>query len=353
MAAGLWLSASVAQELTDNPAQLELLGQTLWQHDLCCYTLNTFPYGDFHSERVKEQVYLPDWTDSKRVAYTDQCATLLSQLLPVGAEGSLSTVPLGGRMNTHGNDFHAVCFRNLIRFARFLHELYEATGRRIRLGLEPEPICELSGTEQWTLPVLQGLYQQADALNCESLVREYIGLCFDVCHQAVEFENVTQSIDRIVSRGIRINKVHITNAVELRDPANNPEGRAALKQFSEPRYLHQTFAKFADGSVESRLDLSVEDLARQPADRFMQAEAWRVHFHVPIFAESLGPLFTTRPDLAAALKRVAQLDYAPHLEVETYTWPVMPDSTSDPASDLATRIAKELQSAGDLLADAE
>lgn len=352
MAAGLWLSAGVAQELTENPAQLELLGQTLWQHDLCCYTLNTFPYGDFHGDRVKEQVYLPDWTDQKRLGYTEQCATLLSQLLPEGGEGSLSTVPLGGRMNPHGNDFHAVCFSNLIRFAKFLSQLHETTGRRIRLGLEPEPLCEMSGTSQWTLPVMRRLYQQADALNCESVVREHIGLCFDVCHQAVEFEDVTKSIDQIVADGIRINKVHITNAAELRNPSSNAEGRNALRQFVEPRYLHQTFAKFSDGTVESRLDLSLADLERQPADKFLHAEAWRVHFHVPIFAETLGPLFTTRPDLAAALKRVAQLDYAPHLEVETYTWPVMPDSDPDEINmELSTRIARELQSAAELLAD--
>jgi hypothetical protein len=354
MAAGLWLSASVAQELTDDAAQLELLAQTLWQHDLCCYTLNTFPYGDFHSERVKEQVYLPDWTDLKRVTYTEQCATLLSQLLPEGGEGSLSTVPLGGRMNPHGPDFHAVSFSHLIRFAKFLKQLYETTGRRIRLGLEPEPLCELSGTEQWTLPAMQRLYQQAEALNCESLVREYIGLCFDVCHQSVEFEDVTKSLDRIVAAGIRINKIHITNAVELRDPAHNPDGRNALKQFVEPRYLHQTFAKFSDGTVESRLDLSLADLDCQPADRFLQADAWRVHFHVPIFAETFGPLFTTRPDLAAALKRIALLDYSPHLEVETYTWPVMPGSgTEDSSAELSARIANELQSAAELLADSE
>ncbi len=350
MAAGLWLSASVAQELSDQPSQLELLAQTLWQHDLCCYTLNTFPFGDFHSDRVKEQVYLPDWTDPRRLTYTEQCATLLSQLMPEGGEGSLSTVPLGGQMNPHAPDFHAVCFSHLIRFARFLKHLHDTTGRKIRLGLEPEPLCELSGTERWTLPVMRHLFQQAEALGCEELVREYIGVCFDVCHQAVEFEDVSKSIDQIVVQGIRINKVHITNAVELRNPAANHSGLEALKQFAEPRYLHQTFAKFNDGTVESKLDLLVSDLEGPRTDRFFSADAWRVHFHVPIFAEQLGPLFTTRPDLAAALKRIAVLDYAPHLEVETYTWPVMPDASQDDGStDLATRIARELQSAAELL----
>jgi sugar phosphate isomerase/epimerase len=162
-----------------------------------------------------------------RINYTEQCAAILGQLLPEGGEGSLSTVPLGGRMNPHAADFHAVCFSQLIRLAKYLHQLYETTGRRIRLGLEPEPMCEMSGTAGWTLPVFDRLYTQAEALGCEALVREYIGACFDVCHQAVEFEDVTKSIDQFVQHGIRINKVHITNAVELLDPSENAEGRQA------------------------------------------------------------------------------------------------------------------------------
>jgi hypothetical protein len=252
-------------------------------------------------------------------------------------------------MNPHGPDFHASCFSHLIRVAKHLKEIFDTTGRKIRLGLEPEPMCEMSGTREWTLPAFKRLYAQADALNCEDVVREYIGLCFDVCHQAVEFEDVQQSIDEFVRHGIRINKVHITNAAELIDPANNSEGREALCRFVEPRYLHQTYAKFKDGSVKSRVDLLEDDIRRSPSDDFLNAESWRVHFHVPIFAETLGPLRTTRPDLAAALRKVARLDYSPHLEVETYTWPVMPGESNAASMTLSERIAQELRSAGELL----
>ncbi len=351
VAAGLWLAGSVTRELKQNPAALELLAQTLWQHDLTCYTLNTFPYGNFHSERVKEQVYLPDWTDSVRSQYTQNCATLLAQLLPEGAEGSLSTVPLGGRMNPQGADFRAVCFASLIRTAKNLDALYQSTGRLIRLAVEPEPFCELSGTQEWSLPVFHGLFALAETLGCEDLVRRYIGLCFDVCHQAVEFEDVAASIDAIDRAGIRINKVHITNAVELPDPADNVAGLDMLRGFVEPRYLHQTFARFADGRIESRVDLTAEDLEPGSGNELLQAESWRVHFHVPVYAETLGALRTTRADLVKALRRVAALDYSPHLEVETYTWPVMPaeDSAAGQADGLEHRIARELRSAAELI----
>ena len=348
VAAGLWLSRSVATELLEAEETLEKLAQRLWQHDLCCYTLNAFPYGDFHSERVKEQVYLPDWASADRVKYTKDCAKILAQLMPPGSEGSISTVPLGGRMNPTDAGFHATCFHNLIQMAKFLKELHEDSGRLIRLAIEPEPMCEMSSIPHDTIPQFQTLFEMAEALKCDDIVRKYIGVCFDVCHQAVLFEEVPRSIDQLLDADIRINKVHITNAIELPEPANNPDGRAALAQYVEPRYLHQTYAKLPDGQIASRTDLLTEDINKDITDEFMTADAWRVHFHVPVYADELGSLQTTRSDLKAALRRIAGLEYAPHLEVETYTWPVMPDSSDGPDA-LVGQIAKEIESAYSLL----
>lgn len=357
IASGLWLARSVVSELLSDQSQLERLGQALWQNDLTCHTLNAFPFGDFHSDRVKEQVYLPDWSTSERLNYTQDCAKVLAQLLPPKAEGSISTLPLGGTMNPTGPEFHATCFKNLIRCARFLDDLYQETGRRIRLAVEPEPLCHISSIPNDAIPQFRALYEMADALGNEKETREYIGLCLDVCHQAVEFETLPVSIDQLNDEGIRINKVHITNAVEIVRPAANKAAVEALKEFAEPRYLHQVFAKMADGSIEKRLDLT-EDLLSDTSDTLFAADAWRIHFHVPIYAKTIGALSTTRSDLQAALTRVASLQYAPHLEIETYTWPVMPEN-NDPGSNnsgnqgLASRIATEIQSTMDILLAAD
>ena len=56
-------------------------------------------------------------------------------------------------------------------------------------------------------------------------------MCYDVCHQAVEFEDVAASVRALDAAGVRINKVHISCALQLDDPARNAEGRAALKQY--------------------------------------------------------------------------------------------------------------------------
>ena len=218
LAAGLWLARSVVTELLESEAKMEQLGQTLWQHDLSCYTLNTFPYGNFHSDRVKENVYLPDWASSDRVRYTLDCANVLAQLLPKSAEGSLSTVPLGGRMNPVNDSFADACFGNVLHVAEQLAALSETTGRKIRLAIEPEPLCHLSSIPDDVIPWFSRLYEQARAAGQFELVQEYIGLCLDVCHQAVEFEDLADSINLLEANSIRINKLHITNAVELKDP---------------------------------------------------------------------------------------------------------------------------------------
>ena len=163
-------------------------------------------------------------------------------------------------------------------------------------------------------------------------VNKYIGVCYDVCHQSVEFEDVAESIATLERESIRINKVHITCALQLTLPEENAVAREALAHFVEPRYLHQTFAKTATGVVRSVLDLT--------------ADCWRVHFHVPVNAERIGPLETTREDLKLALAAVHKLAYLPHLEVETYTWNVLPGADKP---DLVTGLAMELAATRTLL----
>ncbi|MCP4507339.1 MAG: hypothetical protein GY826_13230, partial [Fuerstiella sp.] len=174
----------------------------------------------------------------------------------------------------------------------------------------------MSSIPEDAVPLFRSLFEMAEALGDLHCVKEHIGLCFDVCHQAVVFEDVTTSINQIVSSDIRINKVHITNAIELQNPSGNVAGREALVSYVEPRYLHQTFARMSDGSVVNRLDLTADDIRQEPADSFLQAETWRVHTHVPVSADELGPLMATRPDLTAALQAVLELESSPHLVVE-------------------------------------
>ncbi|MSR60271.1 MAG: hypothetical protein EXS05_21965 [Planctomycetaceae bacterium] len=324
LAAGLWLAAPVVSELLADASRLPAFCDRLGGRGLTCHTLNAFPYGDFHSRRVKENVYLPDWADPRRLHYTIQCAQVLAALLPPNAEGSISTVPLAFKGFPHPADHLDRCIDNLLATAAAFDRLRQETGRLIRLAIEPEPLCLLETTDE-TLQFFDRLWRAADDRNDLQRARRHLGVCFDVCHQAVEFENVRTSIEAFAAAGVRLNKIHITCALQLDSPAENTDGRQSLARYVEERYLHQTLARVQSGNVLRQLDLT-EALALDPPAEFRDAPLWRIHFHVPVDAERLGPLSTTRPELRQALSAVAALDDAPHLEVETYTWEVLPDA---------------------------
>lgn len=350
VAAGLWLAAPVTQELLSTTDGIRRFADRLGELGLRCYTLNAFPYGDFHSARVKEQVYLPDWTQASRHKYTADCARILADFLPEGADGSISTVPLGFKGFPHAPDFQARCAQELLALTRFLKQLRSETGKTIRLAIEPEPFCVLETIPE-TRQFFTLLRQQAEMAGIRDDVDEFIGVCFDVCHQAVEYEDISDCFQQLAADQIRINKLHITCALQLDNPAENLAGRETLASYAEPRYLHQTIAPGKSGGQLRWIDLTPE-MALNPPQDFLQAESWRIHFHVPVNAERVGALSTTRSQLQQALREIPGLSYAPHLEVETYTWEVLPDTPAVLSSErLIHGLAQELRATNQLLVE--
>jgi len=349
LAAGLWLSQPVVRELLTQVDGVRRFADEMDQLDLTCHTLNAFPYGDFHGTRVKEQVYLPDWTQPSRLEYTENCAQILAQLLPPGVDGSISTVPLGFKGFEHPPEFLDRCCGELLLLAQSLEHLYQMTERRVRLAIEPEPFCELETIPE-AVHFFRHLRQRAEMLGIRELADEYLGLCFDVCHQAVEYEDIPSCFRQLAEAEIRIHKLHITCAIQLDNPQTNIAGREALARYAEPRYLHQTIASAKSNAHPRWMDLTPE-LALHPPAEFLNAESWRIHFHVPVNADHLGPLGTTRPQLKQALEEVKQLPYAPHLEVETYTWEVLPDAPAVASSPerLIQGLAQELRATRELI----
>ena len=343
LAAGLWLARPVVDELLSGGETLSRFADGLRRRGLTCHTLNAFPYGDFHADRVKENVYLPDWTRADRLEYTLGCAQVLATLLPEGAEGSISTLPLGFKGVERHADFLTTCMQRLTDCALRLERLHQETGKLIRLAIEPEPFCVLETTRE-VISFFQRLWQHAESAGLQQTIRNHIGLCFDICHQAVEFEQIPDCIRVLDREGIRLNKVHISCALQLDNPRDR-DARAALRSYVEPRYLHQTIAQRPDGGYARAADLD-EQLIDSPGDDFLSATAWRVHFHVPVDADSLGPLSTTRPALRETLGSIAELDYAPHLEVETYTWEVLPGQEQ---ANLVDGLSRELLATQKLL----
>jgi len=343
IAAGLWLAQPVVNELLQRSDGPQWFAEQLQQRNLLCYTLNAFPFGDFHSTRVKEKVYQPDWSTVERLEYKKNCATVLAALFPPNGEGSISTLSLGFKASMRSAGFLELCMERLLECARFLDVLLQQTGRLIRLAIEPEPLCLLETTAEVTR-FFRRLFDTAQALGITQIALRHLGVCYDICHQAVEFEEPAESVSALHAAGVRINKVHVSCALQLDGPAQNSAGRAALKKFVEPRYLHQVIARSAEGPLHRLVDLDEAFIDAPPAD-FLNAQAWRIHFHVPISAKNMGELGTTQFALKPALAAIAALDYAPHLEVETYTWNVLPGARAD----LVAGLADELSAAQHIL----
>lgn len=346
MGAGLWMTRQAVAQLTSHAAAWDQLVGALSSANVVVYTMNAFPIDDFHARRVKEKVYLPDWSEPARRDHTMQVAELLARLLPDGMEGSLSTSPLALKAFAGSRPLEEWS-PPLLEVAEHLDAIRRRTGKTIRLAIEPEPGAILETVEE-TIEFFDVLMRAAGKHGREEKAREHLGICYDVCHQSVEFEDVAESIRQIDQAGIRIAKVHVTCALELTNPGD-AAARTELGQFAEERYLHQTTARLPDGTLGFREDLTA-DWASHPPDDWLTASSWRTHFHVPIDQAKMGSLGTTRRDLERAIAEVATLEYAPHLEVETYTWPVLPGPFA-PGRDfkLLDGLEQEMRSAHELI----
>jgi sugar phosphate isomerase/epimerase len=357
---GLRLSARAADELSA-PDVLAELREFLGAHRLYVFTVNGFPYGPFSGTPVKEHVYRPDWLEDARLRYTDRLAALLAELLPADVGGSISTVPgaFKPRVRAAG-DADAMADR-LVRAAATLHAIRERTGKSIILALEPEPCCHCETIAE-TIAFFTRVFSRRSiaalarltgigAGASEAALRRHLGVCFDACHMAVEFEEPAAALDALAAAGIAVGKIQLSAGLAVEVAPGDAETRRALARFAEGVYLHQVVARSGD-QLRRYLDLP-EALATvgdpgaaslvhaEPPDGARDApSAWRIHFHVPLFREHLGRFRSTQPYVRALLELIRRDVPSPHLEVETYTWDVLPEEYRDEPVDVA--VAREL-----------
>lgn len=336
---GLWLSAASAAALREGN-QLEAFADWLADAGLQPYTLNGFPYGDFHQAVVKHDVYKPTWAEKPRVDFTLDLIEILHALLPTGAVGSISTLPLQwGTPRATEAELQASA-ENLRTIATRLSRLESETGRLIHVCIEPEPGCVFQRSTD-----IVGFYENVLLpAGDEQPIRRHLRVCHDVCHAAVMFEGQGEALRRYAAAGIAVGKVQVSSAIvvpfEDIEPVRRGEAVAQLRAFAEDRYLHQTMIQAAPlGPPVFFEDLPAAlRLIDDPAELTGQ---WRIHFHVPVYLEEFGLLKTSRKDIANCLTASQQLPELPHFEVETYAWGVLPEELQQPT--LADGIAAELQ----------
>jgi len=351
---GLRLSASAAETLCD-PAAFCELQDLLKTGDYYIFTFNGFPFGAFHGQKVKEGAYRPDWTDPARLRYSNILADHLAKLLPPGMEGSISTVPGTFKPWATGPDGAAVVdaiVENILRHVAHLVSIHETGGQVINLCLEPEPFCLIETIAETVTFYRDRLYSDAAASRLAHLtgrtqaaaaaaLRRHLGVCYDVCHAAVEFEDPRASLDALKDAGIKISKLQLSSAMRI--PLVGAGTVEQLQAMDEPVYMHQVIQN-RDGTLTRYPDIPDALQAMDAA----QGSEWRIHFHVPIFLEEMRSVATTQQFLKDVLAIHAEAPVTEHLEVETYTWDVLPESYR--TAGLSAAIARELAWVRDQLA---
>ena len=335
---GLRLGHPVVHTLTEDPEQLSMLKQRCLQEKFDVFTVNGFPYGNFDVGVIKADVYEPDWTTDSRLAYTLRLAEVLAAL-PGSNHRTISTVAGGFGPKTEDRHVRQRIGEKLNEAAEGLARIADRTGVQIRLCLEPEPWTTLETTDDvvafWQMFVPE-----------TGPVVDHLGLCYDCCHQALHYEDPELSLKAIEDAGIVVGKIQVSSALHLDNPSDRM-ARERLMKFAESRFLHQMVGRRSDGLVR-RLDLS-ELTLDDPV--WLSADSWRCHFHVPIWWSGDENLGTTKRDWVAAVTAAKKLKHRPHLEIETYTWDVIPAAARAAMADgdLVASIVAEFASLNDVI----
>ncbi|KEO71873.1 metabolite traffic protein EboE [Anditalea andensis] len=324
----------------------------LKEHDCYVFTMNGFPFGEFHHQIVKDQVHHPDWTTPARFDYTSRLFDILAVLLPENIDGGISTSPLSYKyweaVREDKDRIMHEATMHMVKIAEKLYRINQQTKQVLHLDIEPEPDGLLENTDEviiwfndWLMPLGTAyLKQQLDlsSQTAEACLKKHIRLCYDVCHFAIGYEKPEEVFRLLKTNGIQIGKIQISAALKVMLPGKLEERQwvdDALKPFVESTYLHQVVERDAEGQITHYPDLpqALHQLQTTKADE------WRIHFHVPVFIQGYGKLASTQEDIVQVLDYIKNERVTNHLEVETYTWEVLPKGIQ---LDLVASIIREM-----------
>lgn len=343
---GLRLSNTASLELSKEPA---LNAFKIWLKEQDCYvfTMNGFPYGGFHHTIVKDQVHTPDWTTPERVDYTMRLFRILAALLPEGMEGGISTAPLSYKLwhvrcETEKDAVMENATLNMLQVVQQLVGIHRSGGPLMHLDIEPEPDGMMENSTEYirwffdyllpaAIPMLKDKFGFTDEEAADK-VKTHIQLCYDVCHFALVYETPAAVLETMRQYGLRIGKLQISAALKAILPPERTAIIDAFRAFNEPTYLHQVIARTTTGYLHyPDLPEAISD-ADNPA-----VKEWRSHFHVPVFIDHYGLLSSTQADIREVLQLQVKQPFTRHLEIETYTWDVLPADLKLPMDQSVSR----------------
>jgi hypothetical protein len=341
--------ANEASIALSRPEVLQVFQEWLKEHDVYVFVINGFPYGGFHNTVVKDDVHTPDWTTSDRLEYTLRLFRILAQLLPDGMHGGVSTPPLSYRLwwKTDAEKNQAVqsATANILSLLDELIKIRTETGKTLHLDIEPEPDGIFDNTTDFVNWYRNNLLPEGvaylsekhdlDQADAQATIRRHIQLCYDICHAAVGYEQPEYILHALAENQISVGRIQVSSALKVNFKENKEIKIKAIETFDEPVYLHQVVTRNTDGT-----HAHYPDLPAAIADWNESQEEWRVHFHVPLFIQSYGALDSTQSDIVKTLAMHQEKPFSSFLEVETYTWGVLPEDMQKP---MGESIVRELE----------
>ena len=343
----LRISHASSETLINSPEKRAELRRFLDDNGMYLYTVNAFPYGPFKNQIVKEQVYEPDWSSEQRLKYTMNVATIVAEVAPDYVNPSIQTPPLGFKPNVTSEAVIEAYAENIRKLATHVNNIRKYKGRTVTLAIEPEPACFLETTQETiaffndylrTEKSYRNLAAKTGATleDAKEILARHVGIVYDICHQALEYENITQSLQALKDEKISVWKLQEAAAMMI--PEVTKEKIEAVAKYAKTIYLTQTHQRTGDGAITRYLNL--EDAIAAWELNPVKCE-WRIHFHVPVFLEDLGPFKSTRFAIAEALAFQKKHRISDQLEIETYTWDVLPDELK--TGDIVDYVTKEIE----------
>jgi len=343
---GLRLSNKASEELEEAENFLEFKNW-LTANDVYVFTMNGFPYGNFHNERVKDNVHAPDWTTNKRLVYTKRLFEQLAELVPEGMSGGISTSPISYKYWHNSEEKKQIVFetgaKHLAEVVLQLLEIESRTGKYLHLDIEPEPDGLLENSDEvleffsrYLIPIATEILKEKSTIAIADIahtIKRYITVCYDICHFSLAYEEPEFTFKKFAAADIQIGKIQVSAALKiLFNEVDAEDIWDSLAQFNEPTYLHQVTEQIS-GKVKTYNDLPIVLEARNDFTEL------RAHFHVPIFLERFGKLWSTQDHILKVVEYLKVNPVSEHLEIETYTWDVLPKELK---RDLSESIVREI-----------
>jgi hypothetical protein len=288
-------------------------------------SVNGFPYSFFGSNYIKDNVYLPDWSNFKRYIYSRRIIILFSNFLNKNNFGGISTLPLSYKYffcNYSYNNLYIKSIKYLYSLLILLNDIYVNNKIFIHLDIEPEPDCVVSNTldyinffKKWLLDRII-LYFLKKKIHM--FILNYFRICFDICHSSVEFESICQSFNSIFLFNIKFGKFQISSSLKI--DKMNFYNSYVFSYLPETPYIHQVYGKTFYDNIITYKDISLAHILLYKK----KIVEYRIHYHVPIFFDKYEIFESTQQYIIEFFKLLKKRNAFYIFEIETYTFDILP-----------------------------